>query len=237
MCFKSRALFSWLAAALMAVGSCPAVVQAIPSSPTETSHTLVIGTRGPSTSTATRGLTFAGLPQRPALSITDRETSQFAFTYQHKGSPVGWNPGTRLTWSWVDGSATDRAMVAGILRTVGQLTGLRFVQAKSGGQLKLRYGTPSGIRVGETMFATSYLSQHDCDVATLAIVTFTKSSKTWSRTWRLNLYLHELGHAVGLDHVHSTRQAMYPSLDGVSAYGAGDRAGLARLGHLRKCVD
>jgi Matrixin len=43
--------------------------------------------------------------------------------------------------------------------------------------------------------------------------------------------MHELGHVVGLDHVNSRRQIMYPrNQRGVSDYGRGDLAGLAALG-------
>jgi hypothetical protein len=42
--------------------------------------------------------------------------------------------------------------------------------------------------------------------------------------------MHELGHVVGLGHVHDRHQVMYPESTNVTEYGAGDRAGLARLG-------
>jgi hypothetical protein len=46
------------------------------------------------------------------------------------------------------------------------------------------------------------------------------------------LYMHEFGHAVGLDHVRDQRQLMYPQLqpDRPDALGAGDRKGLRLLG-------
>lgn len=42
--------------------------------------------------------------------------------------------------------------------------------------------------------------------------------------------MHELGHVVGLGHVHDAQQIMYPISTGRTNYGDGDRAGLARLG-------
>ncbi len=41
---------------------------------------------------------------------------------------------------------------------------------------------------------------------------------------------HELGHLLGLDHVQDPTQLMYPTSEGVLAYQAGDRRGLAALG-------
>ncbi len=42
--------------------------------------------------------------------------------------------------------------------------------------------------------------------------------------------LHELGHLVGLGHVNSVAELMYPSLTGVADFGQGDRLGLHLLG-------
>jgi hypothetical protein len=47
--------------------------------------------------------------------------------------------------------------------------------------------------------------------------------------------MHELGHVVGLGHVASTSEAMYPSVRGIAAYGAGDLAGLAAVGRPAGC--
>lgn len=43
--------------------------------------------------------------------------------------------------------------------------------------------------------------------------------------------LHELGHLLGLNHVQDRNELMDPVLSGLTGYGPGDRAGLARLGH------
>lgn len=55
---------------------------------------------------------------------------------------------------------------------------------------------------------------------------------------RGNLMLHELGHVVGLEHVANTHQLMHPMLTGSSpkGFGAGDRAGLARVGRPAGCI-
>ena len=50
-----------------------------------------------------------------------------------------------------------------------------------------------------------------------------------------SLYMHEFGHAVGLDHVRDKKQLMYPRLqpDRPDQLGAGDRKGLRKLGRQR----
>lgn len=53
-----------------------------------------------------------------------------------------------------------------------------------------------------------------------------------------NALLHELGHAVGLQHASSNRQIMYPMLQAGTPKGfaSGDRAGLARVGRKAGCI-
>ncbi len=50
------------------------------------------------------------------------------------------------------------------------------------------------------------------------------------------LLLHELGHTVGLDHVGSTSQVMYPYITAHSTYQGGDRYGLYRVGSRQGCT-
>lgn len=53
-----------------------------------------------------------------------------------------------------------------------------------------------------------------------------------------NVILHELGHASGLEHVSSRKEQMYPTLTSASpsGYGAGDLAGLAKVGKQAGCI-
>ena len=45
--------------------------------------------------------------------------------------------------------------------------------------------------------------------------------------------MHELGHVVGLAHVHDASELMNPENVGLTRLGPGDRAGLAALGSGR----
>ncbi len=55
---------------------------------------------------------------------------------------------------------------------------------------------------------------------------------------RTAVLLHELGHAVGLNHAHLTSEVMYPSVSdaGPDYYSAGDLAGLAAVGRPAGCL-
>jgi hypothetical protein len=56
---------------------------------------------------------------------------------------------------------------------------------------------------------------------------------------RTNLMVHELGHAMGLQHVSDIHQQMYPVLSSRSPKGLawGDRAGLTRIGRGAGCIN
>jgi hypothetical protein len=47
---------------------------------------------------------------------------------------------------------------------------------------------------------------------------------------RVALYMHELGHVVGLEHVDDPHQLMYPAMGHARDFGAGDLAGLRKAG-------
>lgn len=55
---------------------------------------------------------------------------------------------------------------------------------------------------------------------------------------RMNAYMHEIGHAVGLDHVDQPEQLMFPTLQPriPAVLGAGDVAGLRRVGAAAGCL-
>ena len=59
-----------------------------------------------------------------------------------------------------------------------------------------------------------------------------------SGSTRGELLMHEIGHAMGLNHVSSTSQVMYPTIlsRATAAYSAGDRVGLQRLGAANSCI-
>lgn len=68
------------------------------------------------------------------------------------------------------------------------------------------------------------------DLITVGNVWITPAWQSFSEADRRGLVAHELGHVLGLDHTvevfQGSQQLMYPSLNGVTTYLAGDQAGL-----------
>jgi hypothetical protein len=91
---------------------------------------------------------------------------------------------------------------------------------KSGGKTTYRYAARRGFVVLDTPQALKMKSGFGSGVR------------------RTNLLMHELGHAVGLQHVSDTRQLMYPTLRSStpSGFASGDKAGLSRVGRNAGCL-
>jgi hypothetical protein len=71
-----------------------------------------------------------------------------------------------------------------------------------------------------------------------AVVVDARKFRTMSRKTRTALYLHEIGHVLGLGHAGDRAQLMYPTLlnSGPRTYAAGDRSGLEQLGRAAGCL-
>ncbi len=99
-----------------------------------------------------------------------------------------------------------------------------------------------GNQLGEGGFQSSYLSWNG-NITSYKIVKgyavidaagYTRSSDKV----RMAVLLHELGHAVGLNHARLSSEIMYPTVSngGPAGYSAGDLAGLAKVGRAAGCL-
>jgi Matrixin len=86
---------------------------------------------------------------------------------------------------------------------------------------------------------------HRAHIVSGYVVLSTTPSGSYARGFgagvtRGELFLHELGHAVGLQHVADTRQIMYPVVvtgaRPTAEYQAGDLAGLRKVGRKAGCI-
>jgi hypothetical protein len=123
-------------------------------------------------------------------------------------------------------------------------TGAQLVIAWAYRGTSLRHGqsnllAPGEVGVGTTSWRSSPLSQIRILDAAVVLARGVRM-KTWFAPGGSTgaLLLHELGHAVGLQHVTDRRQIMYPVFGWYSpgVYQAGDRAGLTRIGRATGCL-
>ena len=104
-------------------------------------------------------------------------------------------------------------------------------------QSNLLSGAEAG--VGTTSWRSSYLSQLRI-LSAAVVMRRGVRLKTWFAPGASTgaLLLHELGHALGMQHVTDRSQIMYPVFGSYSpgVYQAGDLAGLARVGRRMGCL-
>ncbi|SDP40407.1 Matrixin [Pedococcus dokdonensis] len=105
------------------------------------------------------------------------------------------------------------------------------------GQGGLYYGWVSRTVNGKTTYTVA--AQRGFVVIDTPQMLTQLGSGTGTGLRRTNLLTHELGHAMGLQHVSDTRQQMYPVLRTTSPklYYSGDRYGLTKVGKSAGCVN
>jgi hypothetical protein len=105
------------------------------------------------------------------------------------------------------------------------------------GQGGLYYGWVSRTVSGKTTYTVA--AQRGFVVIDTPQMTTQLGGGTGTGLRRANLLAHELGHAMGLQHVDTATQQMYPSLRTTSPqfYATGDRTGLAKVGKAVGCIN
>jgi hypothetical protein len=187
------------------------------------------------------------------------QRGHYAFTMTQPGShqPVGWDPCSTIPYVVnPDGAPDDwQDLVADGTHDLEQATGLRFRDGGTTGDRDFRdrtglFGKPEPVLIG---WATeTEMPDLAGDVAGLGgsaaiesrpghltYVTgmvaldrdyFAQLDEAGDRTEMRAILDHELGHVVGLAHVHDRGELMYDDNVGRTTFGPGDLQGLARVG-------
>lgn len=147
---------------------------------------------------------------RTALRAVTAATG-LRFAYRGATSVVPWRGGNSLPASGIAVAWTTP----------------RVVTALAGGTVGLG---GSSYRYGTGMPAEYVRGGVSLDATWVPAGNATQRSRQWA-----DVLLHELGHVIGLDHVNDRTQVMNPTAGDATTYGAGDLAGLDRLGLDQGC--
>jgi hypothetical protein len=193
-----------------------------------------------------------------AAATTNTGTISVARTFTPRGGTVAryllgrtarWNPCAPIAYSVDPAHSYPGALddVAYAVEEISQATGLRFVRAGTlpgAADLTIRWSSPArvpalrgsnvGVGGSSVLNGTTRVDGH-------VVLDYTQrmSARNGQELDRLRkgLLLHEIGHAIGLDHNDDERSIMYPSLRPlVPHYSAGDLRGLAMLGAGGGCT-
>lgn len=172
-------------------------------------------------------------------SLTAAGTHSFDFT--NSAGPARWNPCEPITWATNGVLPTgEEPLVTEAFNKIQTASGLRFVRvaSPSGADIVVRVTRNSSNRAeGEGLFRYRPVADH----LPASIFAGTLTAEVGSRTsagLRLGLYMHEIGHIVGLDHVDDPEQVMYAEIPDVPspAFAGGDLAGLREVGLAAGCL-
>lgn len=188
-------------------------------------------------------MTFAFTLKPTADPLPGRgDPNSFSFVAGPLDDPVRWNPCRTITWAPVaplpDG---EKPRLESAFAKVSRATGIAFAEAPPGqpADLSVNLTMVPGYRVdGEGIM--EYIPPYG-NIKGRAIAGRIEGQIGTETPGELReaLYLHEIGHVVGLAHSSDPSQVMYEVVDPEDGlgFGAGDLTGLRRLGTEAGCLN
>ncbi len=215
--------------------------------------------------TSTGGVAGSVLTTSPPPA--DGGAASYAFMRTNPdGSPARWNPCSPIRWALNPAGAppSARADIEEALRRISLASGLTFavqpdttytpylpvdtlrpagvdavIAWSDAGTVQHLAGSPIGIGGASYTIRRDGQARYVFGGVVVDRVDMANGVSGFGTGKSLGvLLLHELSHMLGLTHVEDTRQVMYHALTGRQVdLGAGDRAGLARLGSEAGCLN
>ena len=216
-----------LFAALMSTAGISATVTPASAAPPEASQQPGVGTH----------LVLADEWVQPITLRSAAASDDFAFLATNEdGSPVRWNPCQTITWQWNKAKTRDLKVMRKAVKKLAASTGMTFVRSSAAPVVTVRYSSrprqQGALGLGGFRYTGGVKGQAVGGFIEIdKRLKKKKFKKTIPKSLRKELFMHEWGHVVGLDHVSSTKEIMFPSVGGLLRdFGTGDQQGLAALG-------
>ena len=170
------------------------------------------------------------------------DPNAFAFVAGSTDDPVRWNPCRTITWApEVPVPDGEQSRLEAAFNEVSRATGIPFAQVPAGqdADIDVNLSLVAGSRVdgeGSMEYIPPYANIKGRAIAGRVDGTIGIETPPELRT---ALYLHEIGHVIGLAHTADPSQVMYEVVEVEDAYGfgAGDLNGLRRLGTEAGCLN
>ena len=170
------------------------------------------------------------------------DANAFAFVAGSPDDPVRWNPCRVITWSpEVPLPEGEQARLEAAFEEVSRATGIPFAQSGPGQEadIAINIALVPGSRVdgeGSMEYIPPYANIKGRAISGRVDGSIGVDTPPELRT---ALYLHEIGHVIGLAHTTDSSQVMYDvvEVDDAYGFGAGDLNGLRRLGTEAGCLN
>lgn len=170
------------------------------------------------------------------------DPNAFAFVAGSVDDPVRWNPCRTITWvPEVPVPPGEQQRLEAAFNEVSRATGIPFAQVASGqdADIDVNISLVAGSRVdgeGSMEYIPPYANIKGRAISGRVDGTIGVDTPPELRT---ALYLHEIGHVIGLAHTADSSQVMYEvvEVDDAYGFGAGDLNGLRRLGTEAGCLN
>ena len=159
--------------------------------------------------------------------------------------PVRWNPCQPVSWGLTTDDGGEESRIQDAFAKASAATGINFRQVGPDDPAQILVSirfSPGSTVEGEGDMRYSFVNSGSivgrkvAHKGTVDAVVGTDSAEPL----RTNLYLHEIGHALGLAHVGSPDEVMHSPLSlsaPLTEYAQGDREGLRRLGRQAGCLN